>query len=159
MSGLACPRCDRANRGEARFCAHCGLPLFDEHGGPVRGGRLRHPYPEPPPAGFEPCADAVELYWRSESSFGGQRLIGTEGIGVKLFNGGYPLKEATFLIRGQDRNGREVFAGEFDARVLPRGREVTIEVPSYELPDSIRSVRVSLKSAAFAVEDGAIGGS
>lgn len=153
MTGAACPRCDRSNRGEARFCAHCGLPLFDERGERATGGRLRHPYPEPPPSGFEPVGDAVELYWRSESSFGGQRLIGTEGIGVRLFNGGFPLKEATFVVCGQDKEGRDVFTSEFAMALLPRGREVTLEVPSYELPDSIRTVRVKLKSAGFATED------
>ena len=149
---LTCPRCHESNRSEARFCAHCGLLLESADGGPLGPGSVRHPDPLPVPEGFEPCDDTVNLHFRWESAWGGTRLLGTEGMAVALFNGGYPLQTVVLAIRGADKTGRELFALEHPVDEAPRGREVSIEVPSYELPGPVHKVRVSLVSAEFGTD-------
>ncbi len=147
---LTCPRCLATNRPVARFCAHCGLMLESADGGPLVPGRIRHPDPLPVPEGFAPCADAVDLYFRCESAWGGARLLGTEGVSVILFNGGYPLSDVVLNVRGEDQNGRELFATEHPTGELPRGKDMMLEIPSYELPDPVHAVRLALVSAEFA---------
>ncbi len=149
---LTCPRCLATNRSVARFCAHCGLVLESADGGPLAPGRIRHPEPLPAPEGFAPCADAVDLYFRCESAWGGARLLGTEGVSVILFNGGYPLGDVVLNVRGEDPTGRELFATEHPVGELPRGKEVTLEIPSYELPDPVHAVSIALVSAEFTLD-------
>jgi len=99
-----------------------------------------------------PCEDAADLYYRWESSLGGAALIGTEGVNVIVFNAGYPLREVVFDVRGQGEDGQELFAVERTVEELPQGKQVSLEIPSYELPAPMRSLKVSLVSAGFAWE-------
>lgn len=148
----ACPRCQTENRGVARFCGSCGLTLEPGVGGSHEAGRVRHPRPAELPPGFIPCGDAAQLYFRWESSLGGDALIGTEGLKVTLFNAGYALEQAVFSVRGEGRDGAVVLEQEYTLESLPRGREVAIEVPSYELSEPMRVLKVALVSAQFDAE-------
>jgi hypothetical protein len=148
----ACPRCKRVNRAVARFCAHCGLALAAGLDGSCEAGRIRHPQPLTPAEGFEPCQQAADLYFRREAAWGGQPLLGTESVGVILFNAGYPLQEVVLELRGEDEKGKRLFAVEQTVELLPRGEEVGVEVPSYELPAPLRALSVSLLSAEFGPE-------
>ena len=147
-----CPRCQSVNRPVARFCANCGLALGTGLDGPSEAGRIRHPEPLAPPEGFELCQQAAELYYHLEAAWGGERLLGTESIGVVLFNAGYPLQEVVLNVRGADDSGKELFSVEHAVQDLPRGEQVKIEVPSYELPAPMRVLSVSLVSAEFGPE-------
>jgi hypothetical protein len=146
---MECPRCHAPNRDVARFCARCGLILEAGLDGTRRAGRIRHPQPVPVPDGCVPCRDAADLYYRSESSLGGQTLLGTEGVNILVFNSGYPLREVVFGVRGEGKDGRELFAVERTVTELPQGKEVALEIPSYELPAPLGMLRVSLVSAEF----------
>ena len=73
-------------------------------------------------------------------------LLGTETIAVILFNAGYPLEEVVLKVCGQNTDGQEIFAIEQPVGELPRGKQVTIEVPSYELPEPASDIAVSLAS-------------
>lgn len=144
-----CPRCHESIRPKARYCARCGLFLEAAPGQALVAGRVCHPCPLAPPDGFEPVQEAADLFFRCESAWGGERLIGTESIGVILFNGGYPLAEVALKVCGQDEAGAELFAENHEVDALPRGKEVKIEVPSYELPAPTRRLAVCLISAEF----------
>lgn len=147
-----CPRCRSLNRPAARFCASCGLSLAPGSAGALAAGRIRHPRPLPAPEQFEPCAEAVDLFFRWEAAWGGRVLLGTEGIGVVLFNGGHPLQQVVLKVRGRDEQGGGLFAVEQTVPELPRGEQVRIEIPSYELPAPVRAVSVALLSAEFGPE-------
>ena len=147
-----CPRCDATNTTEAKFCAHCGLSLTGLHGKPV-AGQTRHPDPLAVPDEYELILGAVDLYFRTESAWGGKRLSGTENIGVVVLNTGYPLCDVALKVRGEDEAGKELFAVERTADDLPRGEPVTIEVPSYEITAEPSRLVVSLVSAAFSPID------
>jgi hypothetical protein len=140
------------NRPVARFCANCGLALGTGLDGPSEAGRIRHPEPLAPPEGFELCQQAAELYYHLEAAWGGERLLGTESVAVLLFNAGYPLQEVVLGVRGVDDSGKELFSVEHAVQDLPRGEQVKIEVPSYELPAPMRVLSVSLVSAEFGPE-------
>ena len=144
-----CPRCHAPNRDIARFCARCGLSLEMGVNGTQQAGRIRHPRPAAAPAGYLPCHDAVNLYYRSESSLGGAVLINTEGVNVVVFNGGYPLRELVLKVRGEGKDGKELFTVEHTVEDLPQAKEVSLEIPSYELPAPMQSLQVSLVSAEF----------
>lgn len=150
--GFSCPRCGSANCDVARFCARCGLSLDIGVDGSRDAGRIRHPRPAQPPTGFTPCEDAAQLYWRSESSLGGETLIATEGINVVVFNAGYPLRDVALRIRGEGDEQRELFVVERDIEEWVQGAEATLEVPSYELPAPLRRLTVALASAEFGEE-------
>lgn len=145
-----CPRCQAHIRGDARYCGRCGLPLASENGERVRAGFVRHRYPLPPPPGFVPFDDGIQLYFRFESAWGGERLLATEGFGLVLLNGGYALQDAVVRVCGVSAAGDTLFEGEYVAPDLPRGRETTVEVPSYDVPAPVQSLNVSLVSANFA---------
>jgi hypothetical protein len=113
-------------------------------------GEVPHPEPLEAPDGFEPCDGAVNLHHRWESAWGGAMLSGTESVAVIVFNGGHSLVEVELLLRGEDNQGREVFAVESPVGSVPRAQEVTVEVPSYEVPRPVHRVRVSLSRAEFA---------
>jgi hypothetical protein len=150
---IQCPRCHAMNRSIARFCARCGLSLSPGDGDVLEPGRIRHPKPVPPPDDFTPCEDADHLHYRWGAAWGGSFLLGTEGIAVLLFNGAYALKDVWLDIRGRHADGRELVALKQAVDTLPVGREVKIEIPSYELPDDpVQELTVALISAAFASE-------
>jgi len=112
-------------------------------------GRIRHPQPLAVPQGFTAVGRAADLYFRSESAWGGERLLSTESIGVVLFNAGYPLQEVVLEGRGADQNDKKLFTIEQTVLELPRGEQIKIEVASYELPAPVRALFVALVSAAF----------
>jgi hypothetical protein len=115
-------------------------------------GRIRHPRAAAVPEGYTRCRDAADLYYRSESSLGGDVLIATEGINVLVFNAGYPLREVVLEVRGEGEEGRELFTVERVVKVLPRAEDVSVEIPSYELPAPLRALKIALVSAEFAPE-------
>ncbi|GAG15174.1 unnamed protein product [marine sediment metagenome] len=117
-------------------------------GTPV-AGQVRHPEPLSVPADFEPIGDAADLYFRSESAWGGQRLLSTESIGVVVLNTGYSLREATFRVRGEDADGKQLFSVEQATEELPRGEEIKLEIASYEIPSGPERLSVALVSAEF----------
>jgi hypothetical protein len=80
-------------------------------------------------------------------------LIGTEGVNVVLFNAGYPLSEVALQVRGEGKDGRELFTIDRAVAELPRARDVSVEIPSYELPSSLGAVKVTLLSAEFGEEE------
>ncbi len=147
-----CPRCDAETTPEAKFCARCGLSLTGLHGKAV-AGQTRHPSPLAVPDEYELIGGAVDLYFRTESAWGGKRLSGRESIGVVLLNTGYPLCGVTIKVRGEDQAGKELFAIERTADDLPRGEPVTVEVPSYEITAEPARLVVLLVSAAFSPID------
>ena len=150
---LACPRCHTSNHGVARFCGHCGMLLESMDGGPLVAGRMRHPEPLSAPDGFLPCGLAANLFFHTESAWGGKRLLGTEGLTVTLFNGGYALEDVVLEVRGEDQSGQDRFVLHHRAGALPRGQRVASEVPSYELAEPVRAIRVSLASAEYASDE------
>jgi len=146
---IECPRCRVPNREVARFCARCGLFLEEGLDGRRVAGCIRHPHPAEIPDGYEPCAGAVALHFRTESSLGGDILIATEGINVLVFNSGYALREVVFDVRGTGKDGRELFAVERAVGALAQGAEAVLEIPSYELPAPLGTLEVALRSAEF----------
>lgn len=147
------------NQPVARFCGRCGQSLVDgvEAGGETGKPRpadppaaTGHPTPLSPPEGFAACENFRHLYYCWEAAWGGSMLSGTETIAVILFNGGFPLQEVTLMIHGEGPGGREVFAVQREVNELPRGKEVTIEVPSYELPAPASDIKVTLVSGKYA---------
>lgn len=92
----------------------------------------------------------MHLYYRFESAWGGQRLLDTEGIGLVLLNGGYALRDVVVNVQGQSTDGAMLFEGEYSVPELPRGKETLAEVPSYDVPDRVAALKVSLVSASFA---------
>ncbi|MFH1419342.1 MAG: hypothetical protein ABII12_13795 [Planctomycetota bacterium] len=109
-----------------------------------------HPDPLDPPAGFRAVGGMPGLFYRWEAAWGGAMLLGTETIGVAVFNGGYALADVVLRICGLDATGEEVFCLDVSRDALPRGRETTIEVPSYEVPAPASGLTVSLVSGRYA---------
>lgn len=149
MQESTCPRCNSTDPREARFCSQCGLSLADATHG---AGRTPHPDPASVPPEFVPCADAAQLYYHWESSLGGKRLIGTEGITVKLFNAGYALRAVELTARGTGRDNEELFLSEQSFEELPHGGTVEFEIASYEIATPLRQLHVALVSAEFGLE-------
>ena len=144
-----CPRCRQTNLNVARFCGQCGLSLEPGVEGKREAGRVRHPDPLVIPDGCERIINAADVYYRTESAWGGRRLSGTENIGVILYNVGYPLREVVLMVRGYDGEGSELFAVEQVVDELPRGDRVTVEIASYEIPSPPERLSVALVSAEF----------
>lgn len=144
----ACPRCRAILPSHARYCPRCGLP----QGAAAVAGRVGAPDPRPAPAGFSACDDAVQLYFRAESAYGGRPLIGTEGLRIELFNAGYGIAEVEVELLALDAGGTELFSRRCSVDALPSGQTRAVELPSYELPSPIADIRVRLVSAAFLPE-------
>lgn len=142
-----CPQCGADNLSPAHFCAHCGTAL-DSSPGTV--GRAPHPDPLSPPPTSRRVAGAADLHFRIESAWGGSRLLGTENLGLLLLNGGYPLCGVVLKVEGLDPAGNALFAVEHELKHLPRGEEVRIEIPSYEISEPAQEWRVTLVTAEYA---------
>ncbi len=142
-----CPRCRRRNRGEARFCAGCGLSLASGVDGTCRPGRTRHPEPLAAPAGYERVSGAADLYYAQSSAWGGERLSPAENIGLTLFNAGYPLCRVELRI--SDAAGDGAWEDVCETAELPRGVPVQIELASWRMPEGVQRVRVALKDAEY----------
>jgi hypothetical protein len=147
---IQCPRCHASNRSIARFCARCGLALEVGVDGTCRAGRIRHPQPLTPAGDYRLCVAAAYLYYRSESALGGEALLGTEGVSVFMFNGGYPLRDVVLELHGEGKDGKALLAMEQTLAELPRGEEVSFEIPSYELAAPLARLVITLASAEFA---------
>ena len=77
-------------------------------------------------------------------------MSGTETIAIVLFNAGYPLEDVVVKIRGlDDTNQHEVFAIRREIGLFPRGRTLTVEVPSYELPAPACAIAVTVVSGRY----------
>ncbi len=148
-----CPRCGKAVKTEARFCAMCGLSLAPGHNNTHAPGTIPHPNASPTPEDHAPVTEAANLFYRTESAWGGKRLLGTENIGVVLINTGYPLRNVIFRVQGFDDKGNELFSVNHEVKHLEQDRPATVEVASYDIPSAPADIRVSLMSAEFASID------
>jgi len=144
-----CPRCNADNREIARFCAHCGLSLANGADGSHSPGRVAHPRPAAVSPDYLPCERAPDLFFRTESSLGGETLLRTEGVNVMVFNRGYALREVELRIKGVGDGGNELFDVEKTLEEFPRDRDVVLEIPSYELSAPLRRLTVTLLSAEY----------
>lgn len=141
-----CGECSGRNVGAGDFCRHCGKPLNPAHS---TAGRAVHSAPLPVPSAMSPVENAANLFFRIESAYGGPILIGTESLGIILFNGGFELRSVVIRVEGRSKNGARVLDLEKTIDHLPRGRETSVEVPSYDIHEPLHGVRVSLVSAEY----------
>ena len=148
-----CPRCSVTNPGVARYCRNCGLALQAADGGPPRAGLTPHPQALTPPPDFNPIGAAVDLHFSWSAAGGGHTLLGTEPLELNLFNGGYDLAEVVLAVRGEDETGGSLFAIDREVETWPRGSVIQVEIPSYELPDPVKTLHVALISAAFGQQE------
>lgn len=144
-----CPRCSTANPDAARYCRQCGLALTAGPGGFLGAGRVGHSDPLEAPAGFQPLADAPDLFFQCESAWGGAVLLGTETLALKAFNAGYPLADVKLRVRGEDAGGGTVFAVEREIARWRRGKMITLEIASWELPAPAAKLVLALVTAEF----------
>ena len=117
---------------------------------PQTCGRVPHPAPLTAPPDFRRCEGAADLCYQIEASGGGSVLLGTEGFDVTVFNGGYPLESVVLKVDGLGAQGQSVFSVELSSDRLPRGEEVTLELPSYEISEPASDLSVALVSAEYA---------
>lgn len=146
---IDCPRCEHANPESARFCGLCGLSLTAADDGRREAGRVPHPQPLPPPAGFELWRQAQHLYFHWQSAWGASSLLGTEPLRVAVFNAGYPLACVQLQIRAVDRAGATVLTIDRDLDRFPRGVTIELEVPSYDINEPVHALDVRLVGARF----------
>ncbi|MCG3125499.1 MAG: hypothetical protein CHACPFDD_00322 [Phycisphaerae bacterium] len=143
-----CPRCEASNVPAARFCARCGMTLSAD-AALLKAGQVRDPTAAAAPSGYRAVGDAANLSYRLESAWGGQRVLGTENLGLVLRNDGYALCDVVLRLRLLDSRGAEMARLEHTVRELGRGVEVREEIPSYDLPDAVHEVELDLISAEF----------
>jgi hypothetical protein len=146
---LSCARCGTGNPDVARYCRNCGLPLRNPDGAAPVAGRAPHPQPLPAPPEYQPVTAATDLYFRSEAAGGGQPLLGTETLVLRVFNGGHDLAHVVLHVSGLDPAGSTLFGLHRELEELPRGRTVPVEIPSWELPEPISNLTTKLVSAEF----------
>lgn len=146
-----CPRCATPTPAAARFCPQCGLRLEMGATGLLGAGRLRHPNPTAPAAGWEPVENAADLYYRWYPVGGGRPLLGTEPLEVRVFNGGYSLANATLRVELLGETGARPQSGVLQRELAdcPRGEERAFEIASWELNDRVQELRVTLVQAEF----------
>lgn len=143
-----CPRCQRRNRSEARYCAGCGLSLAPGVDGTHRAGRTRHPEPLAAPEGFERVGGSADLYCMQSSAWGGGRVSPAENIALSVFNAGFALREV--VLRLADAEGIDGGWSETcEVGELPRGARVSVEVASWRMGEGVGRLRVSLESAEY----------
>ncbi len=141
-----CPRCGVTGDPSDRFCARCGLPL---RGSAAAPGRIADPAAQNLPEGLQPVEEAAQLGFAVESSLGGAALIGTEGMRVRVFNAGYPLRDVHLEFTGRDGANRVVARRSERLAELPRGEPVEFEVPSYDVSGPVERVSLKLVRAEF----------
>jgi len=117
---------------------------------PQTCGRVPHPSPLTAPPGFHRCEGAADLFFHTEASGGGSVLLGTEGFDVTVFNGGYPLASVVLKVDGRSADEQPLFSVELSSERLPRGEQVILEVPSYEISEPASDLSVALVSAEYA---------
>jgi hypothetical protein len=119
--------------------------------GLLGAGNGPHPEPLAPPDGFEPIQNSENLHYSWSATSGGERLLGTEPVAVRIWNGGYDLAEVALRIRGLEQSGLEIFRAERAVTSWPRGSEVKLEIASWEIPDPVHALHVELLRAQFAL--------
>lgn len=149
-----CSRCGAVNLEIARFCRTCGLSLTPGIAGSHGAGRVAHPHPLDVSPDYDRCEGAADLFYRVESSLGGQALLDTEGASIFVYNRGYGLREVELEIIGLGDLGGGRGKGpllKLDRAIdsLPQGRELRLEVPSYEIATPIQELIVTLAAAEF----------
>ncbi|MCA9255528.1 MAG: zinc ribbon domain-containing protein, partial [Phycisphaerales bacterium] len=115
-----CGECGAENLPVAHFCCQCGAPLDSA---PRSVGRARHPAPSAVPEGYHACDRAADLYYRIGSAWGGRRLLGTENLGISIFNAGYALEQLEVRVIGVNAVGRTVFDFPQKLASAPKGAE------------------------------------
>ncbi|MCB9852615.1 MAG: zinc ribbon domain-containing protein [Phycisphaerales bacterium] len=141
-----CGECGANNVPVAHFCSQCGQPL---DASPRTVGRTPHPVPANVPEGYRKCDRAADLHFKVGSAWGGTRLLGTENLGITVFNAGYGLEQVEIRVTGQNSEGRDVFEFRQVLASVPRRAELSFEVPSYEISEPPSDVRVELISAVY----------
>ena len=76
-------------------------------------------------------------------------MIGTEPLGIQIFNRGYDLAAIQLRLWVCDRSDVCILESDRTIDVLRRGMTPTVEVHSYELERPVGRVDVSLISADF----------
>lgn len=76
-------------------------------------------------------------------------MIGTEPLGIEIFNRGYDLAEIQLRLRVCDQSGVLILEADRSIDVLRRGMTTIIEVHSYELSRPVGRLEASLVSAEF----------
>lgn len=146
---VICPRCQIESPDVAQFCRQCGLALKRGANGILGAGHAPHPDALRPPEGFERVGSGVDLYHHAEALSGGEPLLGTETLALKIFNAGYNLAQVELELTGIDKHGNQVFVLTRDIEHWHRGEQIDLEVASWEMPEPIASLRVKLIQAAF----------
>lgn len=146
--GPYCDRCREPARPGAMYCPRCGDPL--RLAGMAASARSPAPSSEAPGAkgcSWRTCDNAADVQYRWGSAWGGQRLLGTENIEVTIINRGRPLRSVVVEVRGRSANGLLPVRMFQEIEELPRNREVRFELASYEMPDEIEELNLSIVSS------------
>lgn len=150
---LDCPRCRHPSPSTANFCGHCGLRLIRDGAGVRGAGKVQHPEPLQPAVAAWTIDDAEHLHFRWQAVGGGKPLLGTEPLEVDVFNGGYDLVNVVLRIEGHDAAGKTLFGIEREIEQWLRGQSLTLQIPSWELPDPVSTLGVRLVWAEFGAEE------
>lgn len=110
---------------------------------------MTHPDPLATPAGYQAVVDARGLVFAWRSAWGERSLLGTEPVRIVVRNGGYPLRDVVLEIRAADSSGKNVYHATHEVAQLPRGVDVAIDIPSYDIAEPVQQFSVRLASAAF----------
>lgn len=145
----ACPRCKVVSPPLARYCRHCGLRLIMATDGLLGAGALPHPEPLQPPTNAEPIVNAQDTYFTWGASGGAAPLLGTEPLEITVYNAGYDLADVTLKIEGLGRDAQPCMAIERTLEHWRRDESARLEIASWELPDRIDALRVTLVRAEF----------
>ena len=143
-----CPRCRSTASPVARYCGTCGLalPTAKEN---LEPGRVPDPRALLVPSAFFPCGESADLFYRWESAWGDQPMLGTEPLAIQVFNRGYDLSALLLRIRVCDQSDASMLEVERSIELLRRGMTTTVEVHSYELARPAGHDEVTLVSADF----------
>jgi len=98
------------------------------------------------------CEQAPDLYYRIESAFGGEALLGTEGLRLTVLNVGYSLCRVVLRLRGVNKKRAVCLDVQRTIESLPRGALVNLDVASYEITAPLHVLRVFLETAEYAHE-------
>jgi hypothetical protein len=143
------PRARDANRIDVRnlaFVPVCGLMFRATAEGPLVAGKVQHPHPIPGPAGFSRCGEAIDLYFCCESAQGAP-AAGNGGGKRPAVQRRLPIGRS-IPGAGRSRSGGTAgAASRTDGPELPRGTELRVEIPSYEMSDEVAEVLVTLREA------------
>lgn len=144
----SCPRCGFPASPAGRYCGQCGLalPAIGEN---LLPGRVSDPKALPAPAGFARCGESADLFFRWASAWGDQPMLGTEPLGIEIFNRGYDLAAIQLQLRVFDQSDACMLELDRSIDLLRRGMTTTVEVHSYELARPVGRVEASLISAEF----------